>query len=878
MSIPEISRGSIMPLAAAPISDAAISRSWYIFGDTSRNVSINIQSVWEDYRGTGVKVAVLDSGIDFTHGELAANYAQALDHDLVFDTADYDPARHAPLDAHGTQVAGVIGADDNGLLSVGVAPDVTLVGLAIDYDSGDSTAHLLAGLQRAAASDVVNGSWSFVGSFADNHRTDTAMADALRVPVETGRGGLGTVVVLAAGNEHSTDSSNYHNFQNSPLAIAVAAVDKFGGPSSFSSAGFNVLVSAPGTAVFTTTLNNGSGNASGTSFSAPVVSGIAALILEANADLGYRDVQQILAHSAREITSSRLTTPNAYTGWLTTAAGNQNGGGLHYSADYGFGYVNAHDAVRLAETWIGQRTLANRETLSVVTTPVDQTLIASEVDHLSVTIDVTSDLSIEQVQVVLGFDYRNAHDLDIYLTSPLGFTSQLAFDLSVDTEGLSLDNFALTSVAHLGESALGQWTLDIFNRDAFATDFLGNSLQADLTRVELDFFGSLPTTDDVYIYTDELATLYSATELETRLVLADSDGGTDTLNAAAVTSNVVLSLVVGSSSSIAGMSVALTSGVIENAFAGDGNDRLIGNDADNILSGGRGADSFAASAGADSLEGGTGTDTLIFDLSAHEVSAQIVDAARAVITFLGGAVTTVTGIESFVFADFSTDFAGLANLPRAPVGTEPAAAGPVQPETTQTFAGTARADRLTGTAGNDLLQGNGGADRLVGGLGDDLLQGGDDNDQLSGNDGADWLEGGAGNDNLIGSAGDDWLDGGAGRDQLTGGAGQDVLTGGAGIDKLTSGGDGDRFVFTLDGVTDADQVLGFSVAGGDIIDLSQLSADLAGSDLRLTTKGAFTTLFVTLDDTTHDVARFRGSDIGGFSVQALIDADQLLLA
>jgi subtilisin family serine protease len=92
----------------------------------------------------------------------------------------------------------------------------------------------------------------------------------------------------------------------------------------------------------------------GTSFAAPIVSGVIALILEANPTLGYRDIQTILAMSA-----VKFDDPNG-TDWVYNNAKNWNGGGMHASHDYGFGKVDARAAVRLAENWFDNSTAANQ--------------------------------------------------------------------------------------------------------------------------------------------------------------------------------------------------------------------------------------------------------------------------------------------------------------------------------------------------------------------------------------------------------------------------------------------------------------------------------------------------------------------------------------
>ena len=92
----------------------------------------------------------------------------------------------------------------------------------------------------------------------------------------------------------------------------------------------------------------------GTSLSTPEVTGVVALMLQANPGLGWRDVQNILAasatHTGSAIGAAALgTNENSY--WFLNDAANWNGGGMHFSNDYGYGMLNAYNAVRMAEVW-----------------------------------------------------------------------------------------------------------------------------------------------------------------------------------------------------------------------------------------------------------------------------------------------------------------------------------------------------------------------------------------------------------------------------------------------------------------------------------------------------------------------------------------------
>lgn len=200
--------------------------------------------------------------------------------------------------------------------------------------------------------------------------------------------------------------------------------------------------------------------------------------------------------------------------------------------------------------------------------------------------------------------------------------------------------------------------------------------------------------------------------------------------------------------------------------------------------------------------------------------------------------------------------------------------GPQGPALPLTVGGTSGNDMLNplpgdntmfGGPGDDRLDGGAGNDSILGGTGNDTLSGNDGNDNLNGNDGADPINGtgnqlantifgnatanvlhgkggddsllgGDGADELFGDDGNDTLDGGGGADTLKGGLGDDRLTGGAGGDILW-GGDGND-VLDYDAIGDSkpgarDGIRGFTgvgVAGGDVIDLSDIDAVAGGDD------------------------------------------------
>ena len=607
------------PLPADPL----LRLEWYLYPGNG----IDAFPVWTDYDGKGVRIAVFDQGIDPKHPDLQDQLLTALGRNAADLSAGGAPVLAA--DNHGTAVAGTIAAELNGFGSVGVAYGAKLVSIYSPLSfSGLAKQISNAYTYAATSADILNDSWGFAGGFAsgatwafyDNFREPlfSAAGIALAKLAANGRGGLGTVVVQAAANGHlDGDDTNLHNFQNSQYIITVAATDFYGNVTSYSTPGASVLVSAPGgggggadplTNIVTTDRVGTAGfdtsdytSLAGTSFAAPIVAGVVALMLEANPALGYRDVQEILAYSAREGGTSNHV-------WAFNGATNWNGGGLHYDPvdqHLGYGLVDARMAIRLAETWSNAaHTAANRQQVLISHSPalvIPDNQAAGAVDR----INVTQSLEVERVEVILQVTHPFVGDLSVILSSPSGTESYLLSNPQktlLDPSGTDEDNinFSFDTVLSWGESSLGTWSLRVIDH---ASGDVGK-----FDAWTLNLIGKPASADDVYIYTDEFSA--SCVLQPARATLVDTTG-VDTLNAAACTDPVSLDLSAATISSIAGHSLVLASGtVIENANGGDGDDLLTGNTAANILNGGRGNDRLDGGPGDDMLIGGPGNDRL----------------------------------------------------------------------------------------------------------------------------------------------------------------------------------------------------------------------------------------------------------------------------
>ncbi|MBE9068687.1 S8 family serine peptidase [Leptolyngbya cf. ectocarpi LEGE 11479] len=599
-------------------SDPLFSTQWHLRNSTPGLLDLNVVDVWDDYTGAGVEVAVLEGPVQRTHPDLDGNYSRAKDWDFVNNDTNPSPdANNTRGQSHGTAVAGVIGANaNNGIGGVGVAydstifsfrtrngGDVLMVANALDNASG-----LTQTRGRNREADVVNMSFSTYSFFdtgrnaAEMGKLNTAIDNAARF----GRDGLGTILVKSAGNERGTDfDTNAMSWNANPRTISVAAVNQNGFVSSYSSYGASVLVSAFGTPgqVVTTDRTGTDGatsgdyrfNFNGTSASTPMVSGVVALMLEANPKLGWRDVQEILAYSARHVGSDVGTGTNGSEeyAWSFNGANNWNGGGLHFSNDYGFGLVDAKAAVRMAETWGSSSQTSTNDV--VVSKDFLDTAVTISRSGTSFNRAVTGNVDIEHVEVDIRFSkWYDLGDLDVRLISPDGTTSIL-IDNSGEDNGSASGGFTgrwkFYSNAFRGENSVGNWQVELVDADSTSASPIT------VNDIDVRFYGQSPSIHDTFIFTEEYSD-YDGLFGHSRFI--NGGLGFDTINAAAVDSNSQVNLNAGTGR-IDGVSIDIAG--IEKVITGDGNDFLTGNSSSNVLIGMRGNDRVAGGGGNNSING-----------------------------------------------------------------------------------------------------------------------------------------------------------------------------------------------------------------------------------------------------------------------------------
>ena len=346
-----------------------------------------------------------------------------------------------------------------------------------------------------------------------------AEQEAIAYGITQGRQGKGVVYVWASGNTFEAgEDTNFQGYLNTRFTISVGAVNAQGVHAVYSTSGAALFVVAPGGGLDSDDSHVGANVGGGchkigigTSFACPVVSGVIALMLEANPELSWRDVQGILA------TTSSL--PNDSTDKTRTT----NGAGITHSNYYGFGTVDAFAAVQAAKSWdlweaegmmlgeseilnqpmsdttVIQSTIRLQPTTTMAPAPLspdscqanigcgdlgligtccptpggtylgccDNNNLASAPTKfpLSVPPTINDDWIAESVVVYLKLQHLSRGDLEIVLESPHGTTSVLHPGNRPENSQLPpAGEWKLLTVRNWGEFATGDWTLSMTDK------------------------------------------------------------------------------------------------------------------------------------------------------------------------------------------------------------------------------------------------------------------------------------------------------------------------------------------------------------------------------------------------------------------------------
>ena len=443
---------------------------WYLDNNGLNNgttgIDINVQNVWNEYTGNGVVIGIVDDGIDYTHPDISPNFLNSYSYDYCNDDNDVMPSDSNDdgyVDWHGTAVSGISsGKGDNEIGITGVAYNSSIIGIRIcnvgnitDSLGADSLSHSLDLV------DIYVNSWGPADDGDILEGMGTLTLAAIEAGVSQGRENRGAIYVWANGNGLANrDNSNKDGYANSRYTIAVGAVDWKGEQTLYSEPGSNLLVSAPSNGqdldyqsnVITTDIVGSEGrnitnytfSMEGTSSAAPMISGVIALMLEANSNLTWRDVQHILVQTSRKIDSDHI-------GWFQTEVDNW------YNHAYGYGLVDAAASVNLAKTWT---TVGNEISLTTDKIEVNEFILDNNNEGITSNISIDQGMNIESVEILVNITHGDRGDLNLFLESPNGVISELVRENYQDINA-NYHNWTFTSVVHWGENTFGEWKLKV---------------------------------------------------------------------------------------------------------------------------------------------------------------------------------------------------------------------------------------------------------------------------------------------------------------------------------------------------------------------------------------------------------------------------------
>ena len=414
-------------------TDPGYPLQWHLNNTSLPIADVNAEPAWAlGYVGTGVIIGILEGGWQYNHPDLAANYNAAATQSGGSSTS------------HGTSTAGVAGAvANNGQGGVGVAYGAQISGQI--YGSESQTAAAFE--YRNDLNDIKSNSW---GPWDDG--TTTYLSSVERTAIEnsiaTGRGGLGEIFAWAAGNGDLTDRVEYDPYASSRYTLAIGAIGDLDTRAWYNEQGSSMLVvtqsNGNNRGIYTTTSGSGyTSSFGGTSSASPLGAGVVALMLQANPNLNWRDVQHVLINSTRKCDP---TDPD----WTTNAAGHD------VSYDYGYGAIDAFEAVTLAETWtgIGPEVVADSGVVNVGITIPDNNGVG-----VTQTFSMPDDIIIESVELILNVTHTYVGDLQIELTAPSGTHSLLA-KKRADPRDDYVD-YIFTSLRCWDETSSGTWTVKL---------------------------------------------------------------------------------------------------------------------------------------------------------------------------------------------------------------------------------------------------------------------------------------------------------------------------------------------------------------------------------------------------------------------------------
>lgn len=516
-------------------NDPLLKYAWHLFNTgqavfaaapATAGFDLNLTSTWgSQIFGSGIQIQVSDDGLEDTHEDLKANFPYLNKSKNYTLASPYTSTVSAPVhseDNHGTAVAGLIAAAGwNDLGTRGVSPKAQLtIANFLSLSITQTTAKYLD--QASGDFDISNMSWGTTQNTITP--LDSTYEAQLKSMVTTKRNGKGAIFVKASGNNFAVlcngsgatyciGNSNFDGDNVTPYIIMVAALSSSGAPSSYSSVGPDLWISTFGgefgddTPAMLTTDRTGCSTGyaissrstaferganpenancnytttfNGTSSAAPVLTGVIALLLEANPLLSWREIKHILAKTAivddyvigDMAHPLSIALPSGYAWeqkWITNAAQ------FKYQNWFGFGRVNVDAAIDLAKS-----SITNPLSLGVFTetnwanpnSGLSTAIPDNSATGASSAISIATSLTVEAVQIKVSITHADISELALELTSPSGTKSILVNARNSLTGIANYANDIFLSNAFYQENSSGTWTLKVIDAKAGNTGTL----------------------------------------------------------------------------------------------------------------------------------------------------------------------------------------------------------------------------------------------------------------------------------------------------------------------------------------------------------------------------------------------------------------------
>jgi subtilisin-like proprotein convertase family protein len=477
-------------------NDPLYPKQWHL--NDSAPFNIGMKNAWDMATGKGINMTIVDDGLELKHEDLTNVYPleSGFHKNFKEDGAPNDPSPLIATDNHGTYCGGLAmaaGFNNRGVL--GVAPEARAMGMRIvGGATADDAAQIALGWQPDTIfTHVSSNSWGPQDDGKDDGRVSSLQLAGLKKGAEQNRGGLGTVFAISCGNGRDDgDDASYDAFSGSRFGIAVAAAERAGKQSSYSESGMSVAITAfggesqPPNVLWSTNVSgeeafgikaenfpsteapvNYTDAGNGTSAAAPQVAGAAALLLEINPKLGYRDVKEILMRTAK---TAGLEGNDEF---------KKNAGGFNFNHAFGAGLLDVAAALDVAEDWVNLGDLKTTEYTFTGPNEItdDATPFVIDFDFN----EAADKLRVEHVELIVNVKHKKRGDLRFTIQSPSGFQAT-ALPRKPD-DNADFTDYMFTSPRFWGENGQGLWKI-------FVTDTVGNGVGGTLVDAKLKIYGT----------------------------------------------------------------------------------------------------------------------------------------------------------------------------------------------------------------------------------------------------------------------------------------------------------------------------------------------------------------------------------------------------